>query len=74
MPLYEYECRSCHARFERLVFDRTLEVVCGECGSRDVAQLLSTFAVGGDSGNTAAQAGPCASCQGMQGGECPMNR
>jgi len=74
VPLYEYECRSCSARFEQLVYDRTAKVVCSKCGSGDIAQLLSTFAVGAESGNAAAPTSPCAGCQGMQGGECPMNR
>jgi len=73
MPLYEYECRSCKARFENLVFDRAAEVACRKCGSKDVAQLLSTFAVGSESAKAAPQASPCAGCQGMQGGTCPMN-
>ncbi len=74
MPMYEYECRSCKARFEHLVFDRTAEVVCRKCGGGDVAQLLSTFAVGSESTKSEPQASPCAGCQGMQGGTCPMNQ
>ncbi|MBZ5495495.1 MAG: zinc ribbon domain-containing protein [Acidobacteriia bacterium] len=74
MPLFEYECRGCKTRFERLVFDRAAEIVCRECGSTDVAQLLSTFAVGAESAKAAPQAGPCEGCQGMQGGTCPMNQ
>jgi putative FmdB family regulatory protein len=74
VPMYEYECRSCKARFEHLVFDRTAEVVCRKCGSGDVAQLLSTFAVGSESAKSAPQDNPCAGCQGMQGGTCPMKQ
>ena len=74
MPLYEYECRSCKARFEHLVFDRAVDVVCRKCGSGDVIQLLSTFAVGSESAKASPQANPCAGCQGMQGGTCPMNQ
>ncbi len=74
MPLYEYECRSCKARFEHLVFARAAEVACRACGSTDVVQLLSTFAVGSESAKASQEAGPCAGCQGMQGGTCPMNR
>lgn len=73
MPLYEYECRSCKARFERLVFDRTAGVFCRECGSAEVAQLLSTFSVGGESAKAAPQESPCAGCQRMQDGICPMS-
>jgi putative FmdB family regulatory protein len=74
VPLYEYECRSCKTRFENLVFDRNTEITCRKCGSADVIQLLSTFAVGSESAKTASQANPCSGCQGMQGGTCPMNQ
>ncbi len=42
MPLYEYECQSCHRRFERIrkFADPPLEA-CPECGGR-VEKLLST--------------------------------
>ncbi len=74
MPLYEYECRSCKTKFELLVFDRGAEVLCRKCGSKEVVQLLSTFAVGAEPARHSTQDNPCAGCQGMQGGVCPMNQ
>jgi len=74
VPLFEYECRSCKARFEELIFDRAAQVVCRKCGSKEVMQLLSTFAVGAASTGAAPQASPCAGCKGMQGGTCPINQ
>lgn len=74
MPLFEYECRNCKARFEHLVFNRAAEISCRSCGSKDVVQLLSTFAVGGEPARPAPQGDGCAGCPGMQGGTCPMNR
>jgi putative FmdB family regulatory protein len=46
MPIYEYRCRNCGARFSVL----TLRVSeqpkprCGKCGSRAATRLLSRFA------------------------------
>lgn len=74
MPLFEYECRACKARFEHLVFDRSADVACRKCGSADVVQQLSTFAVGAESSKPAPSSGSCAGCPGMQGGTCPMNQ
>ncbi len=73
MPLYEYECRNCKARFEHLVFDRAEAVTCRECGSLDIVQQLSTFAVGAEPRKSASRENRCAGCQGMQGGVCPMS-
>lgn len=74
MPMYEYECRTCKARFEQLILGRAAEVVCRTCGSPDVAQLLSTFAVGAESAKKTSPASPCDGCNGMKGGSCPMNQ
>lgn len=44
MPIYEYECESCGARFERLFMspdDRPSEIVCPECESTDVHRIFS---------------------------------
>jgi putative FmdB family regulatory protein len=55
MPLYEYRCQCCGARFERLVRSTAgastsgtatpqLAVVCPQCQSAQVERLLSVFA------------------------------
>jgi predicted nucleic acid-binding Zn ribbon protein len=55
MPLYEYRCRCCGARFERLVRSAATAgasgagghlpaIVCPECASEQVERLLSVFA------------------------------
>src|SRR5436190_18487829 len=42
MPLYEYECESCHHRFERIQkYSDPLVDVCPVCGSK-VHKLLSS--------------------------------
>jgi putative FmdB family regulatory protein len=45
MPLYEYECKTCHGRFERIVkFSDPPETHCPKCGG-EVEQLISAPAV-----------------------------
>lgn len=45
MPTYEYECRSCHRRFERLQSFAAKPVsVCPKCGKRSVKKLISSGA------------------------------
>jgi len=69
MPIYEYSCKSCSAKFEQLV--RTMgdspRVACPECGSVKTAREMSVFAVGaeGDTKTSTAQApGMCGRCGG----------
>lgn len=57
MPLFDFECRECHERFEEIVSSET-RVVCPDCGSGDVAKLWSPFAVG--RGGSSASASRCA--------------
>ncbi len=53
MPLYEFTCRKCGARFEELLSLAELEagdLRCPKCGSRRVERGISTFSTGGGSG------------------------
>ncbi len=48
MPIYEYQCRACHRRFDRFVRPTTASPdvpSCPHCQSEDLERLLSTFAV-----------------------------
>ena len=46
MPLYEYECESCHKRFERIQkFSDPPPEVCPHCGKGPVRKLLSSPAI-----------------------------
>lgn len=68
MPLYEFHCPRCEERFEELVrsLEQADEVVCPECGSRDVKRLQSGFATpGSGSGSTGAPAPSCSSSGGF---------
>jgi putative FmdB family regulatory protein len=53
MPLYEYECRACHHRFEALVRGSS-PPSCPACQAEDLERILSLFAVNSDSTRRAA--------------------
>lgn len=63
MPIFEFECSSCHGQFDELVrnAEAVKDVVCPNCGSRKIKKKLSTFAskVSGG-GATSAGAAACA--------------
>lgn len=42
MPIYEFECGECGARFEELVAADAAEAPCAVCGSTGTHRLLST--------------------------------
>ncbi len=69
MPLYEYLCQECHARFERLILSRETEgATCPSCDSSQTRRLMSVIAGLGRGGTGA----PMAQAQGgCCGGACP---
>lgn len=48
MPIYEFQCKVCDHRFEKLVFqgDETY-VDCPECGANQVKKLISSLSAAG---------------------------
>jgi putative FmdB family regulatory protein len=46
VPLYEFACRGCDSRFERLLSFDAAEggVACPSCGAERARRLISTFA------------------------------
>lgn len=74
MPLFEYECRQCHHRFETLVRADT-RAECPSCHSGDLERMLSVFAVSAKSGAGARESvGPCGTCGDPRGpGACSLN-
>jgi putative FmdB family regulatory protein len=66
MPLYEYECTSCGARFENITsMSRADEAGCPRCGAAQTRRLLSV--IGGLGGRApepqaACGQGACGSC------------
>jgi putative FmdB family regulatory protein len=77
MPIYEYVCKGCEHRFEKLVKSPTAadRVECPKCGSGKTMRAMSVFAVGSDGGKTSAGApggpGMCGRCGGP--GPCGMD-
>jgi putative FmdB family regulatory protein len=76
MPIFEYVCKECDHRFEKLV-QRSDSVSCPSCKSEQLDKLLSVFAAG--TGGQAAfknspPVGPCGACGDPRGpGSCSMN-
>ncbi len=54
MPLYEYECRECGARFEllRRMNDADRDVRCPKCQAKNAERLVSGFAAGNCAGGS----------------------
>ena len=73
MPLYEYQCKSCNTYFEQLVYKTDEVVKCRNCGSPDIAQLLSVFSVAGTSDRPSPEEGPCGACGAARRGTCMLN-
>ena len=72
MPIFEYRCRECGTKFEKIVTNGATEVTCKNCSSARVDKLLSVFAVSGASREAAAArqpTGPCA-CGAPRRGMC----
>lgn len=69
MPIFEYQCRECGAKFEKIVSSSSGQVTCKNCDSDQVARLLSVFAVPGHSTNASSEPGPCA-CGAPRRGMC----
>jgi len=75
MPIYEYRCRSCGHRFEKLV-RAAGEAVCPACAGEQVERLLSAFAVGtvGETAAFSESPGACQTCGDPRGpGACALN-
>ncbi|MFB3924336.1 MAG: zinc ribbon domain-containing protein [Terriglobia bacterium] len=71
MPIFEYQCRKCGSRFERVVTSADAPTTCKECGSARVEKLLSVFAtIGGSKLSAAAESGPCGACGAPRRGMC----
>lgn len=47
MPIYEFECGECGARFEELVAAGTEELACPACGATRAGRLLSNVSPSG---------------------------
>ncbi|MGD2104388.1 MAG: zinc ribbon domain-containing protein [Anaerolineae bacterium] len=64
MPLYEYECSDCDARFDALrrMSDADEQIACPQCESQETYRVISLFSAVGDQGVIAGEGSSCASC------------
>ena len=71
MPIYEYRCKNCQHKFEKLVTGSE-KVKCPRCGKGKLERLFSVFGVKSGEKFTPSSGGSCgtctaSSCQGCQG-------
>ncbi|MFZ5969361.1 MAG: FmdB family zinc ribbon protein [Bacillota bacterium] len=71
MPIYEYKCDDCGKAFDMLMkmSERDKEMVCPDCGSKQVKKQFSTFGVSEKPGGSQ-PVPPCGG--GCCGGQCGM--
>jgi putative FmdB family regulatory protein len=73
MPIFEYICRGCQARFETLVTGGR-KPACPTCQSRALDKQLSVFAVSAKADRPAPAPGGCGTCGDPRGpGACNLN-
>lgn len=59
MPLYEFECKTCGTRFEKLILGSSRpNPPCPSCDARDVDKLYSAFGVGSSNGRRSGGSSP----------------
>ena len=58
MPIYEYVCKDCETRYEKLVRSNGEAIACPKCGSGKKTLQFSTFSTSG-SGTSSMDAGAC---------------
>ena len=67
MPLFEYVCKKCGTKFEKMVFSiNNEEIECPECKSKEVEKQFSLFSASSSPSNT----GMSASCQEKKNSGC----
>ncbi len=56
MPIFEYMCRACGRRFEKLVLSSssTKKVKCPACGAEEAEKVISTFSTSSSTGGSGA--------------------
>lgn len=69
MPIFEYECRDCGSKFEKISHGSNAEIQCKKCSSPRVEKLLSVFAVSGTHEKPCEETGSCP-CGAARRGMC----
>jgi len=61
MPVFEYKCKKCGFKFEKLVFGEE-KIQCPKCKSTSLEKLFSSFNVGKKSNSKGCEGGTCNIC------------
>ena len=70
MPIFEFQCKACANKFDLMIANKDKDkVVCPQCNSADVKQLLSMFATS----SGAATPNSCQGCPAAGTGGCGMH-
>jgi putative FmdB family regulatory protein len=74
MPIFEYVCKQCNRPFEALVMG-SQKAACPDCGSADLEDKFSTYAVRATAGPSSRPAMPAGGCGGpaCRNGMCGGN-
>lgn len=62
MPIYEYDCKSCHAHVEIFLHNADQQPECPECGSKKLEKTLSVISapvISGQGSSAPMEAGNC---------------
>jgi putative FmdB family regulatory protein len=71
MPIFEYRCRACGAKFEKIEAASATDATCVSCNSPQVERLLSVYAVGGvNRQDVSSTESPCQTCNARERGLC----
>lgn len=73
MPIYEYTCRACGARFEELIRNAAEEKAlrCTQCGDRRIERQMSVPAAPHAGASKTPLPSGCGQC-GQTPGSCPL--
>ena len=72
MPIYEYHCKNCENKFEKIIFRQPDPIECPNCKSQQTRRLISAFALTSEQSVVRTgidETGPCA-CGAPQRGMC----
>jgi putative FmdB family regulatory protein len=64
MPIFEYRCSDCEAKFEKIVLSQSIDIQCPDCSSAHIEKLLSSFAVSVESSRNSSAQDARACCRG----------
>jgi putative FmdB family regulatory protein len=71
MPIYEFECAGCSAKFEQLMSLSSAKPDCPNCHGTKVEKLFSTFGCkAGDTFTSSATGNSCGGCSSHNCGSC----